>query len=273
MPLKAINCYVHNKTLPFELMPQDILAFQRSITRELITIKDRVRNIIDNANWAEEGRYKEAILKKVISSFLPGNLSLATGFIVRNDDHFAGQNGVISTQIDLIIYDTSIPVVFREGDFVIVLDTAVRGIIEVKTNIINHGASKNSLSTILTKFNALRVFPTLVPSPANRKIFLGVFSYGYGGNFDADQISTALEISNGFVNHIALGADKFVRFWRSTADLVPPVNHPGPCYLKYNLDNLAFSYFISNLLHIVSDDDPQERYWVFIPDYWHKRNI
>src|SRR5688500_8916196 len=116
-------------------MPQDLLAFQKSITQELVTIKNRVRNIIDNANWAEEGRYKEAVIKKVIYSFLPRNLEIATGFVVRNDDHLTGRNGIISSQLDLIVYDTTVPVVFKEGDFVIVTDSAVRGIIEVKSKI------------------------------------------------------------------------------------------------------------------------------------------
>lgn len=246
-------------------MPQDILSFQKSITQELITIKNRVRNIIDDANWAEEGRYKEAILKKVISSFLPGNLSIATGFIVRNDDHFAGQNGMISTQLDLIVYDNAIPVVFKEGDFVIVLDNAVRGIIEVKSKIINHGVAKHSLNSILAKFNDLRTFPALVPAPDRRKIFMGVFSYDYDGDFESDQVSTALAISTGFVNHISLGQHKFIRFWRTTHNLIPPLNAPGPCYIKYHIETLSFSYFISNLLHIVSNDDPGERYWFSFP--------
>jgi hypothetical protein len=246
-------------------MPQDLLSFQRSITQELITIKNRVRNIIDDANWAEEGRYKEAILKKVIASFLPGNLNIATGFIVRNEDHFAGQNGSISTQLDLIVYDNSIPVVFREGDFVIVVDSAVRGVIEVKSKIINHGVAKHSLTSILTKLNDLRIFPTLVPGLDRRKVFMGVFAYDYDGDFESLQIATALGISGGFVNHLSLGENKFIRHWRSTIGLVPPVNVPGPCYIKYHIDTLSFSYFISNLLHIVSNDDPEDRYWFSFP--------
>lgn len=246
-------------------MPQDILAFQRSITKELITLKDRLRNIIDDANWGEEGRYKEAILKKTISSFLPGNLSIGTGFIARNDDHDAGQNGMISSQLDLIIYDNSIPVIFKEGDFVILLDDSVRGVIEVKSRIINHGIAKHSLNSILTKFNQLRHFPSFGDGPENRRKFFGVFSYDYDDNFESDQVAAALGISSGFVNHISLGEDKFIKFWRRTDHLVPKTNVKGPCYLKYHLASLSFSYFISNLLHFVSDNDPENRYWFSFP--------
>lgn len=247
-------------------MPQDLIAFQKSITLELVTLKNRVRNIIDDANWGEEGRYKEAILKKSISSFLPGNLSIGTGFIVRNDGHYAGQNGMISSQLDLIIYDNSIPVVFKEGDFVILLDEAVRGVIEVKSRIINHGAAKNSLNSIITKFNQLRTFQSFREDLGNPKKFIGIFSYDYNDDdFESEHIATALSISAGFVNHISLGENKFIRFWRTTQDLVPAVATTGPSYLKYNLTNLSFSYFISNLLHIVSNDDPEDRYWFSFP--------
>ena len=45
---------------------QDTKKFQESITQELNTIKDRVRNLIGNKHWGEEGRYKEVILRNVL---------------------------------------------------------------------------------------------------------------------------------------------------------------------------------------------------------------
>jgi len=47
------------------------LDFQKSITKELDIVKNRVRSLIGNAHWGEEGRYKEAVLKTVINRFLP----------------------------------------------------------------------------------------------------------------------------------------------------------------------------------------------------------
>ena len=37
--------------------------FQKSITKELDTIKNRVRNLIGSSHWEEEGRYKENLKK------------------------------------------------------------------------------------------------------------------------------------------------------------------------------------------------------------------
>lgn len=45
--------------------------FQKSITKELDVVKNRVRNLIGPAHWGEEGRYKEAVLKNIIKRFLP----------------------------------------------------------------------------------------------------------------------------------------------------------------------------------------------------------
>ena len=60
--------------------------FQKSITDELKVVQDRVRHLIGSAHWGEEGRYKEAALRGVIKRFLPTNISLGTGFIVKKEN-------------------------------------------------------------------------------------------------------------------------------------------------------------------------------------------
>ena len=47
------------------------IEYQQSISRELLSIKDRVRNFIDNHHWGEDGRYKEIILSHVLRQHLP----------------------------------------------------------------------------------------------------------------------------------------------------------------------------------------------------------
>jgi hypothetical protein len=246
-------------------MPQNIRRFQESINLELELIRNRVRDLIGDANWAEEGRYKEAILRKTISQFLPKNLNIGTGFIIGNDDHINGQNGIISKQLDIIIYGDEIPVVFREGDFVIVTETAVRAVIEVKSKIINYGdGSTNSLNTIISTLNELRNFPSFNLGENYKKRFVGIFSFEYGQDYLSERVTEALHSSDGLVNHISLGPHKFIRYWENTEGL-PDVNFNERCYMQYNLQRLSFSYFISNLLHIVSNQDPVERYWFSFP--------
>ena len=246
---------------------QNIRLFQESITQELNVTQNRVRHLIGDANWGAEGGYKEAILRKVIAQFLPANLKIGTGFILGNNDHLRGTEGRISTQLDIIIYEDKTPVIFREGDFVILTESSVRAVIEVKASIINYSAeSANALNNIITKLNRLRDFHGFRELPGQRKKFIGVFVYNYNDTFTAKRVDEALTNSNGLINHISLGPTNFIRYWETTEGLHPPVNNRnGRCYLRYQLENLSFSYFISNLLHIVSDNDPEDRYWFSFP--------
>jgi len=247
---------------------QSINDFQKSITRELNLTKDRVEFLIGDANWGDVGRYKEAILRKTISQFLPSNLKIGTGFIIGNSDHEFGQTGQISTQLDIIIYEDRSPVVFREGDFVIITESAVRAVIEVKTRVINFSSdprTDNALNNIISKINKIRDFTTFIPSPNKRKKFVGVFSFEHDDNFDNRRILEAAILSDGIVNHISLGPDRFIRYWEDVSSLAPSLDRNGRCYIRYKLIDLSFSYFISNLLHIVSDEDPIERYWFSFP--------
>jgi hypothetical protein len=256
--------------LPRRRNRQRILEFQESITKELSLTKDRVEFLIGNANWGAVGSYKEAILRRSISQFLPTNLNIGTGFIIGNTDLRHGQNEKISTQLDIIIYEDKSPVIFREGDFIIITESAVRAVIEVKTKIINFSelnkkGNDNALNKIVHKINKLLDFETFNTIGEHRKKFIGIFCYDYDTDFTSEMVDEALRLSNGLVNHISLGPNNFIRYWENTDELDPRPGYQGRCYLRYNLTNLSFSYFISNLIHIVSDEDPIERYWFSFP--------
>lgn len=47
------------------------LEYQKSISNEFKAYENRVRNLIDDANWGEEGRYKEIILINYLKRILP----------------------------------------------------------------------------------------------------------------------------------------------------------------------------------------------------------
>lgn len=234
------------------------LEFQKSITKELDIVKNRVRNLIGNAHWGEEGRYKEAVLKTVINRFLPNNLSIGTGFI-------AGDRGIndpiISNQIDLIIYDNSIPVLFKEGDFIITTEKNVRAIIEVKSKL-----NITNLKKVITDFNNLNQFPLIADNGDNR-IFKGLFAYENGiANIETNNnFERELKNSRGNINHITIGKNYFVRYWRDNLNIYPPVNANSPFYSLYQINDLSFSYFISNLIHISSMQELDDRYQFSFP--------
>ncbi len=115
-------------------------------------------------------------------------------------------------------------------------------------------------------------FSTFDPLKDHKNKFIGIFSYEYDQNFSDTHVYNALKQSNGLVNHISLGPNKFIKYWEDTNGLNPSIKYNGRCYIRYDLKNLSFSYFISNLLHIVSDEDPVERYWFSFPIEGTKEN-
>jgi hypothetical protein len=237
--------------------------FQQSITRELDVIKNRVRRLIGSANWAEEGRYKEAVLKNVIRRFLPSNLSVGTGFIVKRDD-WDNNQGAVSTQIDIIIYDNTYPVLFSEGDFIVTTEHNIRGVVEVKTRVVNADGQSNSLRKAIKNMNKLSAFAKLSETGQNR-VFKGLFSFDYKDDIIHDRVKEILRLSNGMINHISLGKDYFIRHWIDGARLEPPVECASHFYNIYEIRDLSFSYFISNLLHMASNKDMSERSWFSFP--------
>ena len=241
-------------------MPFDPLRFQESINKEFELIKDRVDNLIDiDANHhGENGAYKEAILRKIIKRFLPKNISIGTGFIVTK----TGRNTYSrTTQVDIILYDNNYPLLFNEGDFIITTPKNVKAIIEVKTTIRN-----SELEDYIVKS---RNNMNLIGNP---HIFNGIFAYNYNENIVLQDgevslpIKRALENSNGKINHISLGSNIFIKYWNEHHQLNDNHNCASNKFFNiYDLRDLSFSYFISNLIDYVVDEDTTERDWFMFP--------
>lgn len=220
--------------MPRRKMQIDIKGFHKSISLEFDIIKDRVRYLIGDSHWGEDGRYKEIIVMNILRKFLPQNFSVGTGFIMNNNDYDS-----ISTQIDIIIYQNDYPIIFKEGDFVIVNSKNVVGVIEVK--------SRFDMSRFEEVFDKAERIGELV----NRDIFNGIFYYESDARLDFEEsrinetFRRVLERAKGKVNHIAIGQDKFVKYWEQGN---PHLLHRIPSMSLYELNGLSFSYFITNLV-------------------------
>ena len=59
----------------------DYLEYQRSVALEFQAYKNRVRNMIGNHHWGEDGRYKEVLLMNYLRRILPNTVSVGTGFV------------------------------------------------------------------------------------------------------------------------------------------------------------------------------------------------
>ena len=221
------------------------LDYQLSIAQEFKAYENRVRFLIDDANWGEEGRYKEIILMNYLKRNLPQGFSVGTGFVKNN-------LGEITGQADIIIYKNTYPLFFSEGDFIICNSDSVVGIIEVKTRI--------SPSTIVDVIKKSNNNGKIIINKSSKKIFNGIFCYNIDGNIETykDNIEK-IELENSrvlqkeVINNIALGDFHMITL---SAYSEHQKNLNG--YLSYNIFNLdfsnkglAFSYFLSNLLDIV----------------------
>jgi len=216
--------------------------YQKSIAEELSIVKDRVRFLIGDAHWASDGAYKEAILKNTIKRYLPPSLGVGSGFIVR----YENEQVFPSTQIDIIIYDTTYPLVFQQGDFIITTSSAVKGIIEVKTKI-----TSSNFGEVVKKSTDLDKF-------LNIYAFNGIFAFEGSPDLESEAISKHLKESKGKVNHICIGEKNFIRYWASGDDFSSEnvrANH----YAVYDINKFAFSYFISNLVVMATSHDLHEQ--------------
>ena len=226
----------------------DINAYYKSLSNELISLKDRIRYIINGDNWQADGEWKESVLRSVLRRHLPLSIEDGSGFIVSPDSH--------SKQIDVLLYDSSAPVIFKEGDLSFVPANAVRGIIEVKSKIPNKSFLKEALQKLSDKAEFISgEVPAETPKP-----FVGLFAYESGSIGDKHIGECLFEASqkegsnsnNRIVNHVSINTSQFSKYWANN-----PAEAFGSNYCKwhiYNFPEKSFGYFIQNVVHSCSID-------------------
>lgn len=226
----------------------DIVDYQKSINSELKVVQNRVRNLIGSAHWGEEGRYKETALRTVLNRMLPSNISIGTGFIVDLNN--------VSSQIDIIIWDNSYPILFKDGDFVIVSPVSVKGIVEVKTRLSASNIS-SAIQHAAQNGNFLK-----------RGTFNGIFAFESDlvqGNNIKPSLKNALKESSVPVNHLALGEDTFIKFWSREQVFSSDGSLTKDEYSVYKINGFAFSYFISNIITDTSAGKGENLSWFLYP--------
>ncbi len=225
-------------------------AYFQSLTQEIHALKNRVRHFIKDRHWLSDGLWKESVLRAVIRRHLPRSLGVGTGFIVKAED--------VSTQIDILIFDTTKPILFQDGDFIIVTPDLVRAIIEVKTKI--------GKSDLIQELERLADNHYFVASTALCQLFVGLFS------FDCDNIdyrdllssldATAQGNSRKKIHCVALGENLFTRFWHC-----PPETprHPNELWRAYNLPRRSPAYFIHNIIESLCEKSVLDNDSVWFP--------
>ena len=235
----------------------DYLEFHKSINEELQAVKNRIRNLV--THWETDGEHKEVALRSVLRRHLPESLCVARGFIVNKTG--------ASTQIDILIVDRDVPTLFKDGDLVIVTPEAVRAIIEVKTRL----GTEASMREALTKLGNNASMCTERGINDYPLPWIGLFDFD---TENADPCCILRQLSKIWreqhhcaINCIAMGTRHFVRYSPpnnsklldakisaaieagTAIDVVIARHH---VWSYYELDGLAPSYFLGNLIEHLS---------------------
>lgn len=223
---------------------EKLTEYHISIGQELIAAKDRVRSLLHpSIHWNEDGRFKEEILKQVVSRNLPDTVGASSGFVRLRDR--------CTNQIDLLLVDKTKPSLFRTDGFTITTPTNVLAIVEVKTRI----GSLNELETVLEKLadntQSVRLARAEGSISNNAGIpWTGLFVFEEM-KIKPEKVLALLDRVAGndvhrIIQCICLGENSFFRYWPIVQEYNGEPSFSG--WESYRLDKLAFSYFIGNLI-------------------------
>jgi hypothetical protein len=225
----------------------NITDYYRSLAAELRSLKNRVRNYIEDSHWQTDGEWKESVLRSVLFRNMPETAKIGRGFVV--SQHYS------TSQIDVLLYRHDSPVFFREGDLVFVPPEGVLGVLEVKTNV-DATATEEALSK-------LALMRSKIESNVNDGILFGLFAYDVSGTPNStalDKLQKAHRQHKAVVDLVCLGDSRFIKWWKHNPN-------GGAAYDRwhsYTLPELAPGYFLHNVLVHMSG----ERYWINQDVWW-----
>ena len=176
----------------------NITEYQNTYINELKHQFDRFEHLIGRIHLGELGRARELFIKNFLISKLPPNTRFSTGFV------YNAEKKQVTKQIDIIIWDGRITPLFELEDLIVLPPKAVFGILEVKSYLDSDNA-KEVVSN--ASYNA---------SVIDNEIFNGLWVYKTRYKLNTEHrtnFTEALEESKGALNHIALGPDKFIKYW------------------------------------------------------------
>ena len=210
----------------------DVPAYLRSLGDEMLALRDRVRNLISAAHWQTDGEWKESVVRQMLRRSLPPTVQVSKGFVICDE--------VVSSQIDILVHRAESPVVYRDGDLVILTPDAVVAMLEVKTTV-----TKREFVGAVTKLGS---DIALVRKSPNSRALAGLISFDVTGSVSSKWMSEAaadLPHSNFALNIAALGNDKFIRYWPLTPE--SPTRQYN-CWHGYDVTSRSFGYFLHNVV-------------------------
>ncbi len=128
---------------------QRLQVFWNQEVKSLLAVYRQFETLLPNPKTAgaghrgEDGRYVETLVRSYLQKYLPKDLEVLTGFILRpavklgdNDRSRAKEQDLHTTQLDIVIYDSgTYPVFQRMVDTVIVPPEGVIAVLSVKKTL------------------------------------------------------------------------------------------------------------------------------------------
>jgi len=223
----------------------------RSLAQEVDALKGRVRDLIEDSHWLTDGEWKETVLRQVLRRQLPSSIEVGRGFVV--------SSAAATHQLDVLLYDSAKPTLFRDGDLVFVTPDAVIGVIEVKstatTNIVTEAARK-----LASDMRLIRLHP-------NHRAFAALFAFN-DNNADPvaylDALASAAETWNDRIDFLSAGPDRFIKYWHNDPE---QEQRFARRWHSYELRGLAPGYFVHNVIDAVSPDSVFSNTDVWFPEH------
>jgi hypothetical protein len=209
--------------------------YYKSLSMELQGLKNRVRSLV--RHWQTDGEWKESVVRSFLRRHLPRSVEVGRGFVVSPQGP--------STQIDVLLFDTNKPVLFRDGDLAVVTPDSVVGAIEVKTGV-NTGEFKEAAVKLCNVSQLIR-------GQATNARFFGLFAFE-DRTTNSQQVLDSIKSAVGGagdrqIDGVCLGTDLFVRYWELTPQ--PPLRTYAR-WRAYNLPNEAQGYFLHNVIEAIA---------------------
>lgn len=227
----------------------DVPKYFRSLTRELESVKDRVRNFIDHRHWLTDGEWKESVLRSLIGQRLPGSANIGRGFVITETGP--------TTQCDILVYRADCPVLFREGDLAFVTPDSVLAIIEVKST-----ATKPVFTKAVEKLAAIG----LKLGQYREHCRLGLFAYETSANhheWALDKLQGLCHDRSQVVDLVNLGCSTFIRYWYFSPN---GGSNPYEKWHSYSLTNMSAGYFAANVLDHISPESIARHIHLWFPE-------
>lgn len=206
------------------------IKYYYSITQEIEALKNRILEY--TTHRLSNGEWRESILRRILRRHLPQKYKVGRGFVITEKGP--------STQIDVLIYDTSKPILYQEGDFIIITLDAVIGVIEVKTKSYKEPTKKLTKNIKLFKSSTCCV---------NKRIVTPSIFYAYYSFEKYDPKKILLNPLNK-VHFLCLGNSLFIRYWDVWEKRI---------YNKWHVykikDETAPAYFIYSIIDYIESNE------------------